>query len=358
MEVLPQTLMEASMGGDGLMSKLQAAKQEIKELKQTVTVYKTRYQELSEALEVEEAKTDAERFARQEAEATTRKYRAEVVKARQIESVANEHCEAAESEVTSLEQLLATECSARAAADRLVAQLREDLSLVESNETSVYDQLKDAKAQACLLQDDLRIAEPCIAMLKVDERETKTVLQKEHQRVMETAEALSVAEEEAKCTEDRFGDLSKEYDTLKAKLIEPSVISSMAPIACDGGSMGLEVQSLVDLRYAGTLRPSQVHEQIMDTDKVMDETTIVEAISSIAKDRPFDPTEMPAFPEPAILRPTHTSAVTCREDLFEATSRPCPVSSAATKSLRWRFCCRVPMNFLQGLFPSSRYMTH
>ena len=347
------------MREDGLMSELQAAKQEIQELTSHVTVYKSRYQEISEALEVEEAKTDAERFARQEAEKTTRQHRAEVLKSRQNELIANEHCERAESEFLRLEKHLATERSLRAAADRLVARLREDLSLAESNETSVYDQLNGAKGQISSLHEDLETAEHRIAMLKVDGREMKNVLQKEHQRFMETAEALGIAEEEAKCAEDKFSDLLKMYNALKAFVSKPDTVSSMASTASDTtasdtSSVAVGVQSPVDHRCGEISRPKHIHEQVTEIYKAMDKKAIVQITSSRAKDRPFDPTEMPTFPDPVILRPAHASSTSSQEELLEANARSCSGPSATTKNLRWKFCCRVPTNFLQGLFPSIR----
>ena len=356
-DVLQQTLVNSSMRGDGLMSELQAAKQQIQDLTCHVTVYKSRYQEVSEALEVEEAKTDAERFARQEAEKTTRQHRAEVLKSRRNEVIANEHCERAESEYSRLESLLASERSLRVATDRLVARLREDLSLAETNETSVYNQLNGAKAQVSSLQEDLEIAEHRMAMLKLDGREIKDVLQKEHQRFMETAEALNIAEEEAKCAEDRFSDLLKKYNALKAFVIESDTVSSMTTTASDTtafdtGSVVVDVQSPTDHGYGDPLSPKYIHEQVTEIYKAMDKKTIVEITSSKAKGRPFDPTGMPAFPEPVIVRPAHASLTSSLKELLEANARSCSVPSATTKNLRWKFCCRVPTNFLQGVFSS------
>ena len=351
-ELVQQARVGASAQGDEFMSELEATKEEIQELKNHANVYEARCQELNEALEVEEAKTDAERLARQEAEATTRQHRAEISKFRRNEVIANEHCDAAESECIELQKLLATERSSRVAADRIAARLREDLSLAEINERSVYDQLNHANVQIRSLREDKEMAEHCIAVLTLEGEEMKSVLRMEHQRFMEAVEALGIAAEEARCTEDRFSDLVMKYDALKAVAIEPAIDDSMALTAFDPGSVAVDVQSPIDLRCGTTLEHLHIQERVTEIHKVTDKTMIVEAIPSMAKDRPSAPTEMPAFPEPVTLRPAHASSISCPEESFETTARYYPATDTASTNLRWKFFCRIPANFLQGLCPS------
>lgn len=139
-ESLQRSLIDACERENILQSALQTAKEDVQEWKEQAMVSKIKFQELDDAFEVEEAKTNDERLARQEAEERTCQYQAEVLKAKRREINANEHCDSAESEVLRLEEDLAAERSAAAAVDLQLCQIREDLALAEHNESAAYEQ--------------------------------------------------------------------------------------------------------------------------------------------------------------------------------------------------------------------------
>ena len=112
MELLRQSRTNARDEEHELTLKLQAAQEEIEELKRGAMTNKERFQKFDEALEVEEAKTNDERLARREAEETSRQHRAELSKAKRKEAIANEHCDAAEAEILNLKRDLSSERSA------------------------------------------------------------------------------------------------------------------------------------------------------------------------------------------------------------------------------------------------------
>lgn len=111
-ELLRESFINACEREDGLTLELETAQKQMEELRRCPMMSKARSHDIEETLAIEEVKTNKERLAKQEAEATTRHYRAEALRAKQKESVANEHCDAAEVEVSRLQKEVSTEHSA------------------------------------------------------------------------------------------------------------------------------------------------------------------------------------------------------------------------------------------------------
>ena len=182
-EIDRQHLIETLDREDELKLKLEAAQKEVEQLKRRAICHGSQLQELNDLLEAEEAKTYAERTARENAEATVCHYRAEALDAKRKERVANEHCDEAEMEVLRLQRELATERCMMATANRLLGQVREDLVLAEANWRGGDEQLRAAKAKVNTLDHDVVTSNDRVRILEDQAKDLMEANLKYHQKV-------------------------------------------------------------------------------------------------------------------------------------------------------------------------------
>lgn len=332
-----------------LTSDLRAAQSSAEELQSRAAEYKIKYQRLDDALEAEEAKTSAERLAREAAEETTREHCATVLKSKQNEAIAVQHCEAAESEVIDLQMTLSVERSATATASNLANRLQEDLELAEANERAAYDLLDAARVKVSDLQRELLDAANDLNILKGDARELEEMVQRENQRATEAENSLDVVVSELKGNEIRFSDLLERYNALEARQGERDRTRSKSATIHDTDSV--DVQSPVGIQ--NTTLPDSERLRLKSTDfcRNMSETTLVDSAWSTAKSHEDSPMDLPALPEPAVLRPALASVAADHVDVLSAKGRLSPARRTTAKKPRRRCVWRLPkVNTLQLLF--------
>lgn len=333
-----------------LTSDLRAAQSSAEELQSRGAEYKIKYQRLDDALEAEEAKTSAERLAREAAEETTREHCATVLKSKQNEAIAVQHCEAAESEVIDLQMTLSVERSATATASNLANRLQEDLELAEANERAAYDLLDAARVKVSDLQRELLDAANNLNILKGDAREVEEMVQRENQRATEAENSLDVVVSELESNEIRFSDLLERYNALEAaKQGERDCARSKSATIHDTDSV--DVQSPVGIQH--TTLPDSERLRLKSTDfcRNMSETTLVDSAWSTAKSHEDSPMDLPALPEPAVLRPALASVAADHVEELSAKGRLSPARRTTAKKPRRRCLWRLPkVNTLQLLF--------
>lgn len=345
-ELLQQSLIDACEREKGLNLKLQAAQDEMEELKRRAFVHKRRFQELDEALEIEEAKTNAERLARQEAEETARQHGVEVLTARKNETIAKEHCDAAESEILRLQSDLSMERSTTAGMDLQLCHFREDLGQSEYNGMVAYENLQAAKAKVCALQDDLGVALDRISMLERQARESEAAFKKEHWRVEEAEQASCAIADELKSNKSEPSNTLEKYNDPQAQHIERDSVESAATTASDTDRLNVDSQSNVELESVDSRSSEYERVPVSKTDKSMEETM------STAENRKINPLDMPALPEPARLRPALASVTVCQVEIFKTTGRILPAPRVNLRSPPWRCFWRFRSNSLHLLFRS------
>ena len=345
-ELLRQNLIDACERENRLSSELQAAQKELQEWQRCAIGYKTKYQELDDLLEAEEAKTNAERIARQEAEESTRRHRAEILKLKRNETIANEHCEAAESEIISLQRDLSTERSATKAAGLLSHRLREDLKTAESNQTTAYDSLDAAKAKVRGLQQDLRTAADHISMLEHQAKGFEGALQTQHERLTEAEKTLRAVARELTSSELEYSHLLEKHKALEAEHSTCDCVPSMVATTSDTASLAVETPSPDGIQNGESSNSGHKSELVCVNS---DRETKIKAMLSTARDGAVNRTGMPAFPKPAILRPAPAPATACQIETVGAAGRMLRVPKSNTRHLRWKFFCRLPADWLQRL---------
>ncbi len=350
MELLRQSRTNARDEEHELTLKLQAAQEEIEELKRGAMTNKERFQKFDEALEVEEAKTNDERLARREAEETSRQHRAELSKAKRKEAIANEHCDAAEAEILNLKRDLSSERSAVVAADRLSCRLREDIGLAKLNEKVAYEQLTAARAKVSTLQEDLGVAIDHISLLECQVRDHEDSLKKEHQRIEETEEALGSVTCELEKTRSRLGKILEKYDKLEAKHNKRGAGIAVTALAFHTDRAAFDTESPVHHEREAFMRSAQEGEQVFENDRGMGKTAAASVRLRTAKDQAIISSGLPALPEPAILRPVLTSVTSCHVEIFMTPGTPRPVPRANLKNPLWRYFWRFPSNSFSLLF--------
>ena len=354
-ELLRQNLTDALEREDNLKQVLEAAETEKQSLRNHAREHKARYQKLDDLLEAEEAKTHAERLGKQEAEETTRQHRAECLKLRRNEAIANQHCEAAESEVINLHRDLSTERAAVVAAGRLSARLREELRQAEANGMAAYDMLNTARARIFTLEQDLKLATDRISVQEQQAREYEERVEKERQRMAETQTTLSATTPETNNTELKYSDLMEKYTALAAEHSKCHPTDSAPVTNPNTASVADETQSPVLTQTTDPTPSTHAQESIRTITENNEETTTVITATSrtAAKDRVLNSPqpELPTFPERAILRPQLASVTNLQVEIFKATGKIMPV--ADTKNLRWKFFWRLPGNLLRFLIPDS-----
>ena len=341
-ELLRQNLTDSLEREDNLKQALQAAETEMQSLRTHAHEHKARYQKLDDLLEAEEAKTHAERLGKQEAEETTRQHRAEFLKLRRNEAIANQHCEAAESEVINLQRDLSTERSAVVAAGQLSARLREELRQAEANGMAAYDMLNAARARIFTLEQDIELATDRISVLEQQARGYEERVEKERQRMAEAETTLSATTSETKNTELRFSDLLEKYTAVEAEHSKCHPTDSPPVTNPNTASVADETQSPILTQT--TDPPPSTHAQ---------ESIHTITSRTAAKDQVLNSPqpELPTFPEKAILRPQLASVTNFQVEIFKATGKIMPV--ADTKNLRWKLFWRLPGNLLRFLIPDS-----
>lgn len=354
MELLRQSLIDAGEREDGHVLALQAAQEEMEELRRRTIMFKMKYQELDDALEVQEGKTNAERLARQEAEEITRQHRAEVLEANRGETIANEHCDAAESEVLRLQRDLSTERSATLARDLLLCQLREDLELAEHNETAAYDQLEAAKAKICTLQENFGAATNRISMLECQARDLEEKFVKDHQRVGEKEKAPNAVLHQVRNSTAQSSDIAERYNGVKTKRNKCDFTKIGAATAFDTDRVGIDEESHVSHENGDPLNSKLESEPVPYIDGSMEETTVIKATSGVALSRMIFATETPALPEPAILRPALASVAICQVEPSKATGRVLAAPRSNLNHRPWRkYFWKLPLHSLHICFGGS-----
>ena len=327
MELLQQSLIDASERENRLLLALTAAREETEEFKRRAIVSKMRYQELDEALEVEEANTHAERLARQDAEEQIRQHRSDVLKAEKNEDIANKQCNAAEAEILQLQRRLSTERSATVAANILSGQLREDSQLAELDGLEAYKQLHAANEKVCILREELEIATDRISMLERQGREI------ECQRVDEAEMVFSATTYEL----ENLTDPSKDSDNIGANHNRPGFAKAVVARFGDNGMVHTD-QQLRIVPEGGEYPGSKYQqEQPLWTDRGIEDTSDVKATLSTVDDQTMMATEMPALPKPAILRPALAPMTACQVEGFKASGSilPAPRVPLRTPPRKW-----------------------
>ena len=233
-----QHLIETLDREDGLKLKLEAAQKEVEHLKRRAIGHGSQLQELNDLLEAEEAKTYAERVARENAEATVCRYRAEALEAKRKERVANEHCDEAESEVLRLQRDLATERCMMATAKRLLGQVREDLVLAEANWRGGDEQLRDAKAKVNTMDHDLAISNDRVRILEDQARDLVEANLKQHQKVECVELALRTRTCELEDSNMKLRDSMERYKDLEAAHQKCTLSAATATIASAAAELG------------------------------------------------------------------------------------------------------------------------
>lgn len=332
-----------------LTSELRAAQSSAQELQSRADEYKFKYQRLDDALEAEEAKTNAESLAREAAEEITREHRAAVLKSKRNEAIANQHCEAAESEINDLQQNLSVERSATETASNLSNRLREDLKLAEANETAAYDLLDAARAKVSELQQELLNAANDLCMLKRDASELEERVQRENQRATEAEDSLGIVLSELKSNGIRFSDLLERYNALEAKQCKCNCTGSTSATIYDTNSEG--VQSPISTEHITLPSSKCLPSQSTKVCRNMSETTFINSTWSTAKYPETNLIELPALPKPAVLRPALASIGANHVEVLRPNGRLRPAAKASTKKLLRRCLWRLPMmNTLHLLF--------
>lgn len=295
MELLQQRLIDASEREKKLIMDIKIAQEEREQWKYAAFVSKSRFQELDQALEDEEVKTNAERLARQEAEEMAQRHRAEVLDAKQKESIANKHCAAAESEVLRLQSELETQCSAKSNTDVVLSQLSEDLRLAEFNGNTSFGQLRVAKATISTLLEDLGVAKDHISIL---ERQAT-----EHEPMGEDESAFSRISHELKSLWLKFREILRTYNDIYAEHSRRTFARFVVATV---------------LKARESLGSKQGLEQVLDIEKGIGRRAFVKATLGPGRNN------LIAFPEAAVLRPGLTSVPACHVKISKAIARPPP----------------------------------
>ena len=351
-ELLQQSLIDACERENRLESTLQKAKEDAQEWKERALVYQIKFQELDDAFEVEEAKTNDERLARQEADERTRQYQAEVLKSKRREMNANEHCDSAESEVLRLEEDLAAERAAAAAADIHLCQLREDLALAEHNEGAAYEQNNTLEAQICTLREDLGIATDRINILERQARAFDTILEYEGRRAEIAEDALETIAQELRSTKIKLSYALEKYSDLETNHITSG--SAESQTSFDTGSVDMD--KIYDFNLENGDSFSSTHDRglLTEIERGMKETMVHRRMLSTWENPPIIATEMPAFPKPARLRPALASASACPTEVVKANGRTLTGSRADLKTPLWKWMWMLRENHCFFSFKAPR----
>ena len=211
-ELVRQNLIDSKKREEKLNLELLDAQHKARESNQRATYFRTKFQELDDALEAEEAKTNDERLAKEEAEERARQHQNEILKARRNEATANEHCDAAETEIIRLQQDLSTEQTTTNA-------LRENLHLSRNSEMTAYDLLHINRAKVTGLQKELDAATERIRKLEAHAGRLEETIHEHETRQQPTEEdhTFGVPQKELERFEHIPSDSWKEYTSLESR---------------------------------------------------------------------------------------------------------------------------------------------
>lgn len=337
-----------------LTSQLHTSQLSTQELQCRADSYKQKYQRLDDLLEAEEAKTLAERSAREAAEERTRGHLAAALKSQRDEETANQHCEAAEVEIMELQTKLSVERSATATASELCARLHEDLQLAEANETAAYDQLDAARAKVSELQHEISGAANELRILKSSARGFEEMMRLESQRAKDAEDNLSLVLFELRSNEIRYGDLLDKYTAREA--------AQQRPCSCTTGSASATLHDTADNTDTHSPLIMQQHIPLAiptyhplpspspSIFRNTSSTTLVNSTWSSSAATYFEETNnpidhLPALPSRAFLRPATASTTAADHDVVEEFKGKCLPARRrgrdAKKQQLWRRCSRL-----------------
>ena len=314
-EIDRQHLADALDREDELKLELEAAQEEVEQLKRLAIGHESKLQELNNLLEAEEAKTDAERTARQNAEATACRHRAETLEAKRKEKVANEHCEAAEMEILRLQREMKTERCTTATANRLIDQLREDLGLAEANRRGADEQLYAAKAKNYALDHDLATSNDRERILEDQAKDFEMTVLKQYQRVELAENALHTIAYKLEESNTKFCASMERYADLEAKHKQHILSPAAAATAAESDEPHANKQSLYSL-YTQDHPPEQARrpppsklQQVHHTSKTTGESTHDKLTLRTVETQTKVAPRTPPCSSPAIYHPVSASVV-------------------------------------------------
>ena len=349
MELLQQSLIEASEREKQLILDLQAAQEKVEQWKQAAFVSKSRFQELDQVLEDEEVKTNAERLARQGAEELTRQHHAEVLEAKRKESTANRQCDAAESEVLRLQSQLSAQRSAKVDADVILGQLREDLRLAELNGNTTSGQLHVAKTEILTLQKDLGVAMTRISIVERRARDSEETVKKEHERREEAEATLSAMSHECKDKALKLRKILGMYNELYAEHSQCGFAEYVAAKALDTNVIDASRDTHIALENGDSIGSEQKLDRVLDAERSIEKGVMLEAALGTGNNKLSITTGMPAFPEPVVLRPAMASQV----EACKGAGRVCPARRSNQQTSTWKCSWRLRSNPLHIFFRCS-----
>ena len=348
-----QHLIDALDREEGLKLELEAAQKQVERLKRRAIGHESQLQELNELLEAEEAKTHAERITRQEAEATACHYRAEALSAKQKERVANEHCDAAESEVFRLQREMTTGRRTIATANRLLGQLREDLGLAEANRRGAEEQLHAAKVKVHALDRDLATSTDRVSILEYQAKEFGETILKQHQRVEYAETALRTMACELEDSNTRLCDSMERYKDLEAAHKKCNL--STAAAAAESGGTHTDKRSLHSLHIRDNpgkrercASSSGLRQVLWNDERMVERMNVKLTLSAVGTQTNVAP-ETPVFPEPAIYSAVPASVVVYQVDIPKASGNVLNGPGAIWKDPPWRLLYWLRPNSLRFL---------
>lgn len=355
-ELLRQSLINASEREDELLLALQAAHKDLQDSKRRSIVSKIRFQELHEALESEKTDTNAERLARQEAEESLRGHRAELLKAKRMERIANDHCNVAESEILKLQRDLSTERSSIATANKVSTRLREDLRYAEIYQREAREELDSARIRIRTLQEGPAVANDRVDIVEHQRREFDAALTKERPRAEQAETGLELLEYELKIHKPKYIDILERYNELETRhgkcceSVDDNSIHA-ATLRADANKVDADsrrcdaVSTFEKVSSRSLSQELERQRQVVgrELDRGVEEIMLRRRESFIVE------RTLPAFPEPARLRLLLGSEAASQIERVKVNGR---MITASKTSLRepWRKCGWFGKSNSLGLF--------
>ena len=335
-----QHLIDALDREDALKLELEAAQKEVEQLKHRALYHESQLQEFNDLLEAEEAKTNAERITRQNAEATACHYRAEALEAKRKEKVANQHCEAAETEIFRLQRDITTERCTTATANRLLSRVREDLALAEANRKRADEQRDAVTVEVSTLRHDLATSTECVSFLEHQAKEMREIILNQHQRVEFAEKALRTMACELEDSNIKLCESMSRYEDLEAA--HKQCILSTAAAAAEferahaNKRFHHSPHERDDPEKGERCAPSSGLRQVPWSDSCMgDRMTDKLTLSTVETQTKIAP-GTPLLPEPAVLTPLLASVVSYQVEPPKTSSRMLHGPRAIGKDPPWR----------------------
>ena len=310
-----QYLLDARDREDRLKLELEAAQQEVSQLKRLAISHAFTLLELNSLLEAESAKTHFELTTRQTAETTTRHHLAETREAQRNEKIANQHCEAAELEIVGLQREITTERRTKATANRLLGQLREDLGQAEANRKCADEQLDAAKGEMYTLSHDLATSTTRVSVLEHQAQEMGEIILTQHQRVEFTETALRTMASQLEDSNMKLCDSMERYEDLEA--LHKKCTISTAAAAAELGEPQADKRSLHRLHRRSNpekrerrASSSNLRQVPCSDESMADSMTNKLTLRTVETQKDTAP-GTPVYSEPAKLTPAPASSVLC-----------------------------------------------